>query len=137
MIISGPSHGNKLLAGYVALRAVGIEAHFVDVLLLQTMITFLLYFFAPTPGGSGVAEVLSAAVMSIYVPRELTPLYTMIWRLVLSWFTLAAGGATFHLDRPSFEARRFDVAALRAGAAVAEASLLADLVAGGRSPVPT
>ena len=95
-IISGPSHGNKLLAGYVALRAVGIEAHFVDVLLLQTMITFLLYFFAPTPGGSGVAEVLSAAVMSIYVPRELTPLYTMIWRLVLSWFTLAAGGAIFY-----------------------------------------
>jgi uncharacterized protein (TIRG00374 family) len=95
-IISGPSHGNKLLAGYVALRAVGIQAHFVDVLLLQTMITFLLYFFAPTPGGSGVAEVLSAAVMSIYVPRELTPLYTMIWRLVLSWFTLAAGGAVFY-----------------------------------------
>lgn len=96
IIISGPSHGNKLLAGYVALRAVGIEAHFVDVLLLQTMITFLLYFFAPTPGGSGVAEVLSAAVMSIYVPRELTPLYTMIWRLILSWFTLAAGGAIFY-----------------------------------------
>jgi hypothetical protein len=95
-IISGPSHGNKLLAGYVALRAVGIEAHFVDVLLLQTMITFLLYFFAPTPGGSGIAELLSAAVMSIYVPRELTPLYTMIWRLVLSWFTLAVGGAIFY-----------------------------------------
>ena len=95
-LISGPSHGNKLLAGYVALRAVGIEAHFVDILLLQTMITFLLYFFAPTPGGSGVAEILSAAVMSSYVPRELTPLYTMIWRLVTSWLTLGVGGAIFY-----------------------------------------
>jgi glycosyltransferase 2 family protein len=93
-IISGPSHANKLLAGYVALRAVGIEANFVDVLLLQTLITFLLYF-APTPGASGVAEFLSAAVMSVYLPRELVPLYTLIWRCILSWFTIAAGFAVF------------------------------------------
>jgi uncharacterized protein (TIRG00374 family) len=63
-IISAPSHANKLLAGYVALRAVGIEANFVDILLVQTLITFLLYF-APTPGASGVAEVLSTLVMSV------------------------------------------------------------------------
>src|SRR5690606_371479 len=36
-VVSGPSHANKLLAGYVALRAVGIEANFVDVLLVQTL----------------------------------------------------------------------------------------------------
>lgn len=93
-IISGPSHANKLLAGYVALRAVGIQANFVDVLLLQTLITFLLYF-APTPGASGIAELLSAAVMSVYVPRELAPLYTILWRCVLSWFTIAAGFIVF------------------------------------------
>ncbi len=94
-VISGPSHANKLLAGYVALRAIGIEAHFVDVLLLQTLITFLLYFFAPTPGGSGIAELLSAAVMSIYVPRPLTALYTLIWRFVLSYFTILFGSLVF------------------------------------------
>jgi len=93
-VISGPSHANKLLAGYVSLRAIGIEAQFVDVLLLQTLITFLLYF-APTPGGSGIAELISAAVMSIYVPRELTPLYTLLWRLVLSYYTIAFGAAVF------------------------------------------
>ncbi|TFG51845.1 MAG: hypothetical protein E4H37_07235 [Gemmatimonadales bacterium] len=89
-IISGPSHANKLLAGYVALRAVGIEAQFVDVLLVQTLITFLLYF-VPTPGASGVAELTSAVVMSVYVPVAVTPLYTMIWRLILSYFTIAFG----------------------------------------------
>ena len=94
-IISGPSHANKLLAGYVALRAIGIEAPFVDVLLLQTLITFLLYFFAPTPGGSGIAELLSAAVMSIYVPRPLTVLYTLLWRLVISYFTIIFGSVVF------------------------------------------
>ncbi|HVX87526.1 MAG TPA: lysylphosphatidylglycerol synthase transmembrane domain-containing protein, partial [Gemmatimonadales bacterium] len=94
VIVSAPSHANKLLAGYVALRAVGIEAHFVDVLLLQTLITFLLYF-APTPGASGIAEVLSAAVMSVYVPRELVPLYTLLWRLTLSYWTIGFGAYVF------------------------------------------
>lgn len=94
-IISGPSHANKLLSGYVALRAIGIEAPFIDVLLLQTLITFLLYFFAPTPGGSGIAELLSAAVMSIYVPRPLTALYTLIWRLIISYFTIIFGTFVF------------------------------------------
>jgi uncharacterized protein (TIRG00374 family) len=94
-LLSGPSHANKLLAGYVALRAVGIEANFVDVLLLQTLITFLLYF-APTPGASGIAELLSAAVMSsVYMPPSLTPLYTLIWRCILSYFTLIFGFAVF------------------------------------------
>ncbi len=94
-VISGPSHANKLLAGYVALRAIGIEAPFVDVLLLQTLISFLLYFFAPTPGGSGIAELLSAAVMSIYVPRPLTALYTVIWRLTTTYFTVGFGSVVF------------------------------------------
>ena len=93
-ILSGPSHANKLLAGYVTLRALGIHANFVDVLLLQTLITFLLYF-APTPGASGIAELMSAAVMSVYVPKELTPLYTLIWRLILTYYTVAFGFVIF------------------------------------------
>jgi glycosyltransferase 2 family protein len=93
-ILSGPSHANKLLAGYVALRAVGIHANFVDILLVQTLVMFLLYF-APTPGASGVGEVLSAAVMSSYVPRELTPIYILIWRLTLSYFTIGFGFLVF------------------------------------------
>jgi uncharacterized protein (TIRG00374 family) len=94
ILISGPSHANKLLAGYVALRAVGIEANFVDILLVQTLITFLLYF-APTPGASGVAEVLSTLVMAVYVPKGLLPLYTLIWRLILSYYTIAFGFLVF------------------------------------------
>lgn len=95
VIISGPSHANKLLAGYVAMRALGIHANFVDILLVQTLITFLLYFFAPTPGNSGIAEVLSALIMASYVPKALTPLYTLIWRLILSYFTIMAGFLVF------------------------------------------
>jgi uncharacterized protein (TIRG00374 family) len=93
-LLSAPSHANKLLAGYVALRALGLHANFVDILLIQTLVMFLLYF-APTPGASGIGEVLSAAVMSSYVPRELTPIYILMWRLILTYFTLAFGFFVF------------------------------------------
>jgi uncharacterized protein (TIRG00374 family) len=95
---------NKLVSGYVVLRALGIRAPFVDVLLLQTLIMFLMYF-APTPGGSGLAEVLSAAVMSIYVPRALTPSYILLWRLFTSYLTIGAGSFVFYrwLGRPKRE----------------------------------
>jgi uncharacterized protein (TIRG00374 family) len=94
LVLSGPSHANKLLAGYVALRALGIPAGFVDILLVQTFITFLLYF-APTPGASGLAELLAAAVMSIYVPRTLLPSYTLLWRFINSYATVAFGSYLF------------------------------------------
>jgi len=94
ILLTAPTLANKLLAGYIVLRALGIHAPFVDVLLLQTLIIFLLYF-APTPGGSGLAEVLSAAVMSIFVPRELTPSYVLLWRLFVGYLTLAVGSFVF------------------------------------------
>lgn len=94
IILSAPSHANKLLAGYVAMRALGLPAHFVDILLVQTLISFLLYF-APTPGASGLAEVLSVAVMSIYVPRALLPSYTVLWRFINSYATVCFGSLLF------------------------------------------
>src|SRR5881398_1314946 len=94
VLLSGPSHANKLLAGYAALRAVGIPANFVDILLLQTFITFLLYF-APTPGAAGLAEFLSAAVMQIYVGPSQLPLYALIWRFINSYATVIAGSLLF------------------------------------------
>ena len=94
VVLSALAFGNRLAAGYVVLRALDIHAQFVDVILLQTLITFLLYF-APTPGGSGLAEVLSAAVMSIYVPRVLTPSYILLWRVLTCYLTVAFGSFVF------------------------------------------
>jgi hypothetical protein len=52
-------------------------------------------YFAPTPGASGLAELLSAAVMSIYVPRPLVPSYTVIWRFINSYATVIVGSLLF------------------------------------------
>jgi glycosyltransferase 2 family protein len=94
VLLSAPSHANKLLAGYVTLRVLNIPANFVDILLLQTFITFLLYF-APTPGSAGLAEVLSATVMHIYVGPSQLPMYTLIWRFINSYATVGFGSLLF------------------------------------------
>lgn len=94
VVLTALAFANKLLAGYVVLRMLGIHAPFVDVLLLQTFIVIVLYF-APTPGGSGVAEVLSAAVMSIYLPRELTPSYILLWCIIVRYLTVGFGSFVF------------------------------------------
>jgi uncharacterized protein (TIRG00374 family) len=94
VLLTGPTLANKLLAGYIVLRALDIPAPFVDVVMLQTLIIFLLYF-APTPGGSGLAEVLSGGVMSIFVPRELTPSYILLWRIYVAYLTVGAGSFVF------------------------------------------
>ena len=95
-VLTSPlAHANRLLAGYVAMRAIGIEAHFMDVLVVQVVIAFLLYF-APTPGGAGAAEALSAALMQIYVPTALLPAYAIIWRFTASYATVIAGSFVFY-----------------------------------------
>jgi uncharacterized protein (TIRG00374 family) len=93
-LLTSLSHSNKLLSGFVAMRAIGIEAPFVDILLLQTLIAFLLYF-TPTPGAAGIAEVLAALVMASFVPKALTPAYTLVWRFILSYCTIAFGFFVF------------------------------------------
>lgn len=94
VVLTAAAQANKLVAGFVVLKMLGIDVNFVDVVLLQTLITFLLYF-APTPGGSGLAELLSVAVMSIYVPRELTPSYILLWRVLVSYLTVGFGSFVF------------------------------------------
>src|SRR5215218_1406604 len=44
-LLSAPSHANKLLAGYVALRALGLHANFVDMRLILTYFTLAFGFF--------------------------------------------------------------------------------------------
>jgi uncharacterized protein (TIRG00374 family) len=94
IIISAPSHANKLLAGYVTMRVLGKTPDFSDILLLQTLVSFLLYF-APTPGASGLAEITSALVMQVYVGYADMPSYTLIWRFINSYATVIVGSLIF------------------------------------------
>ena len=91
--LSGALHfGGRFLLGWAILRGFGIDAGFWNIVLLHVMIQFLIYFM-PTPGGSGVAEVVTPAVMSPFMPASLLVAYTVIWRFFLTYLTVAVGGA--------------------------------------------
>lgn len=95
ILTSGLAHANRLLAGYFAMKALGLPASFIDVLIIQVTVSFLLYF-APTPGGAGMAEALSAAVMQKFVPNAYLPAYTIIWRFTMSYATVIFGTFIFY-----------------------------------------
>ncbi len=74
---------NKFMIGWVVLRGLGIEANLIDVLMLQ-IIPLLVFYFSPTPGSAGLAEVSTMAVMGPIIPQSYQAIYVILWR----FFTL-------------------------------------------------
>jgi uncharacterized protein (TIRG00374 family) len=74
---------NKFLIGWVVLRGLGLEADVGQVLYLQ-IIPLLIFYFSPTPGSSGLAEVSTMAAMAPVLPRSYQGIYVLLWR----FFTL-------------------------------------------------
>jgi uncharacterized protein (TIRG00374 family) len=71
---------SRCLMGFLCLRFLGIEAPTLgQVFEIQLALIFLIYF-APTPGGSGLAEGASLSVMAHLVPMGFAPFYNLLWR---------------------------------------------------------
>jgi len=77
---------NKFAVAWVVLQGLGLEAPFWDVIYMQVVL-MLIFYFSPTPGASGLAEVSTAAVMSAVVPVSHQAVFIVLWR----FFTLVAG----------------------------------------------
>jgi uncharacterized protein (TIRG00374 family) len=91
-ILSGAVHfGARFLLGYVVLRGFVVEAPFLEVVLLHIVIQYLL-FVVPTPSGAGIGELITAAVMSPFLPPGLALPYVAVWRLFLNYGTVTMGG---------------------------------------------
>ncbi len=81
----------RALMPYLCLRFLGLEtAGLRHVLDLQIALVFLV-FFAPTPGGAGLAEAASLAVMADVVPAAVAPYYNLLWRFVTLYLAAIAG----------------------------------------------
>lgn len=90
--LAGALHfGGRFLLGWGVLRGFGIDAGFWNIVTLHVMLQFLLIFM-PTPGGTGVGEVLTPAVMEPFLGPSLLLAYTAVWRFFLTYLTVAAGG---------------------------------------------
>lgn len=88
---------NKYVMGYVIARALGQPVPFGIFIGLQIIQLFLLYF-APTPGGSGVAELSSVWLMGKLMPESLLLVYAVLWRFATTMLGAVIGGVVLMLD---------------------------------------
>jgi uncharacterized protein (TIRG00374 family) len=56
----------------------------------QLQLIFIM-FFAPTPGGAGIAEGASLSIMADVVPRGIAPYYNLLWRFTTAYLAALAG----------------------------------------------
>jgi hypothetical protein len=81
---------NKCFIAYVILLGLGISANFWQVVALQ-MVTLFLIYFAPTPGGSFIAETGMSAMMSLIAPKYALPVFAVLWRFFTTYFGVLLG----------------------------------------------
>jgi uncharacterized protein (TIRG00374 family) len=81
----------RALMPYLCARFLGVEGGSLrEVLDAQIALIFLI-FFAPTPGGAGIAEGASLSVMARIVPPGYGPHYTLLWRFSTVYVAALAG----------------------------------------------
>ncbi|TWV97453.1 YbhN family protein [Chitinophaga pinensis] len=81
---------NKYCMQYVILLGLGIHADILQVISIQILIQFMIYF-APSPGGSGFAEAGIAVLFSRIVPTSILPVFTLLQRSFLLFFPALIG----------------------------------------------
>lgn len=81
---------NKYVLGYFIILSFGVEADFWVVIALQSIIYLLLYF-APSPGGSGIAEISIAGLMAGVLSEDYLTSFTLIQRTMLMYIPSAIG----------------------------------------------
>ena len=91
ILVSAMCFFSKFVVAYLVVRSLGMHPSFVEVALLQMVIILINYFF-PTPGGSGAAELSSAALMSAVVSKGLIGFYVILWRFFTTYISVAGGG---------------------------------------------
>lgn len=83
--------GARFAMGWAVLMGFGVDAPFWNVFMLHALLHFLLYFM-PTPGGTGIGEILAPAFMAPFLPSHLLVAYTAVWRFFLTYLTVLVGG---------------------------------------------
>jgi uncharacterized protein (TIRG00374 family) len=88
------------LAWFVVL-GLGISADLPTVLAVQALLHFVLYL-APSPGGSGIAELSTGALMALVIPAGFLGAFTLVYRALLIYLPAVAGAAVLYSTfRPS------------------------------------
>ena len=81
----------RALMPYLCARFLGVEGGTLREILEGQLALIFLVFFAPTPGGAGVAEGASLWIMVDIVPPGVAPYYNLLWRTSTVYLAALAG----------------------------------------------
>jgi uncharacterized protein (TIRG00374 family) len=87
----------RCLVGVAVLAALGVNADAFSVIGRQAL-QFAVIVVAPSPGGSGVAEVTTIGLMTGVVPGALILSYTVLWRFFTAYIGIAVGAVRVAVD---------------------------------------
>ncbi|MBC7889360.1 MAG: flippase-like domain-containing protein [Ferruginibacter sp.] len=90
IIITIVMYLNKYCMQYVILLGLGVQADLLQVISIQVLIQFMIYFI-PTPGGSGFAEISISVLFGKIVPAGILSLFTLLQRSFLLFFPAMLG----------------------------------------------
>jgi uncharacterized protein (TIRG00374 family) len=76
---------------FLCARFLGLDGGGLREVVETQMALIFLVFFAPTPGGAGVAETASLSVMAGIVPAGHAPYYNLLWRFSTAYLAAIAG----------------------------------------------
>ena len=82
---------NKFLVAYVVMRGLGLTVNPWDVLYLQ-WVSYLVLYFAPTPGAGGLAELAGAGIMRSILPDSHAAAFVLLWRAFSLYIPMVLGG---------------------------------------------
>jgi glycosyltransferase 2 family protein len=81
----------RALMPYLCARFLGVETGTLRQIVEAQMALIFLVFFAPTPGGAGIAEGASLSIMAHIVPPGIAPHYNLLWRFSTTYLAALAG----------------------------------------------
>lgn len=90
LIITTVLYLNKYCLQYVILLGLGVHTDIIQVISIQILIQFMIYF-APSPGGSGFAEISISVLFGKIVPAAVLPIFTLLQRSFLLFFPALVG----------------------------------------------
>ena len=84
-------YASRFVGGYVVVRALGGDAPFWHIVAVQVILSFVI-LFAPSPGASGISELLIAILMKPLLASGAIGLYALITRFFTTYCGVAVGG---------------------------------------------
>jgi Flp pilus assembly protein TadD len=90
LVLTALLYLNKFTLAWFVVRGLGVDESYTTVLAVQTLLHFVLYV-APTPGGGGLGELSTGAIMAPVLPTYLLPAFTVAFRLFLTYLPAAVG----------------------------------------------